>query len=813
MFQIYVGSALNTYLHGLMMTLIMVWAVGCGSCIGEMVISCLICGKVEGNIIKISDALYAMNSNELSDMEYREWQMIGNIVRNSHAFGINVSTTSGVVRGQAINVLNTSIYEFLGIPYAEPPVGDLRFAKPVPIEKPLNDIIDATQPGNSCMQIPPEDAHELWGNGTTSEDCLVLNIWTPIVGNNIPSKDSPLKPVMFWIYGGGLTSGSIFFHDYNGSVLATHDVLLVAPNYRLGPFGFIYGGDETAPGNVGFYDQLLALKWVRENIHLFGGDRDQITIFGQSAGSWSVSAHIVSPLSKGLFKRAIMESGSHMYYKERDVINTTEAILNGQHLAEQLKCNSSEHWLQCLRGVDAKEFLKYEALMTYPVEGTEFLPISEQKAFETKNFSSDIDLLAGVTSDEGSGISSHIFHHIKNITVDGFKELVTETNHIYHGLDAENVTQFYLKNVDAEDPGAIEQAFDEFISDLLFKCPTYLFAKQFAKSVQVQNASNKNVYLYELTFESEFVANVTGCRPGMVCHSADVPFVFGIPFIIPEHFTREEIFFSQELMKMWTNFAKTGNPDKIWPKLLDNNEISVRDLNPRNMSRTVFIIFCVGFANSIDVNTTSGVVRGLTIDVLNTSVDQFLGIPYAEPPVGALRFAKPVPIKQPSKEIIDATAPGNSCLQTEFAKSSPTLDVFNTVINSELNLIQSEDCLVLNIWTPHTRINRSMKGLPLKPVMFWIHGGGLIGGSIFMADYNGSVLTTNDVILVATNYRLGPFGFLYGDREDTPGNVGLYDQLLALKWVRDNIHLFGGDKDQITIFGQSAGSWSVSAHI
>ena len=83
-----------------------------------------------------------------------------------------------------------------------------------------------------------------------------------------------------------------------------------------------------------------------------------------------------------------MESGSHMYYKERDVINTTEAILNGQHLAEQLNCNSSENWLQCLRGVDAKEFLKYEALMTYPVEGTEFLPISEQKAFETKNFSS-----------------------------------------------------------------------------------------------------------------------------------------------------------------------------------------------------------------------------------------------------------------------------------------------------------------------------------------------------------------------------------------------------------------------------------------
>ena len=113
------------------------------------------------------------------------------------------------------------------------------------------------------MQIPPEDAHELWGNVTTSEDCLVLNIWTPNVQNNSPSKDSPLKPVMFWIYGGGLSGGSIFSTSvYNGSVLATHDVLLVSTNYRLGSFGFLYGEEVSAPGNVGLFDQLLALKWV-----------------------------------------------------------------------------------------------------------------------------------------------------------------------------------------------------------------------------------------------------------------------------------------------------------------------------------------------------------------------------------------------------------------------------------------------------------------------------------------------------------------------------------------------------------------------
>ncbi|CAG2113531.1 unnamed protein product, partial [Medioppia subpectinata] len=113
---------------------------------------------------------------------------------------------------------------------------------------------------------------------------------------------------MFNIHGGGLSIGSSFtFPGANGSILATHDVVFASTNYRLGQLGFLYGDREDAPGNVGFYDQLLALKWVRENAHQFGGDKDQITILGGSAGSWSVSAHILSPLSKGLFKRAIME--------------------------------------------------------------------------------------------------------------------------------------------------------------------------------------------------------------------------------------------------------------------------------------------------------------------------------------------------------------------------------------------------------------------------------------------------------------------------------------------------------------------------
>ncbi|CAG2177880.1 unnamed protein product, partial [Oppiella nova] len=256
----------------------------------------------------------------------------------------DVKTTSGVVRGQTIQVLNTNVFQFLGIPYAEPPVGAL------------------------------------------SEDCLILNIWTPNVGNNNSSKPTPLKSVMFWIHGGGFVWGSSDM--FNGGPLATHDVVVVAINYRLGYFGFLYGEREDAPGNQGLYDQLLALQWVRDNIHAFGGDRNQITIFGESAGSWSVSAHILSPLSKGLFKRAIMQSGAHMYNKDRDVISKSEALKEGKQKAKDLGCSESEDWVQFLRNVNPRELVDGNKPVTFPVFGTEFLPLSAQKAFQTNQFNS-----------------------------------------------------------------------------------------------------------------------------------------------------------------------------------------------------------------------------------------------------------------------------------------------------------------------------------------------------------------------------------------------------------------------------------------
>ncbi|CAG2111533.1 unnamed protein product, partial [Medioppia subpectinata] len=542
---------------------------------------------------------------------------------------IDAPKVHGVVRGRTLHVLDTNVDQFVGIPYAEPPVGKHRFAKSEPITKPFPDIIDATKVKNSCMQNANPMPH-IPGTGM-SEDCLVLNIWT----SDVKAK----KPVMFWIHGGGLTYGTIFQEWYNGSALATNDVVVVSVNYRLGPFGFLYGDREDAPGNVGFYDQLLGLKWVRENIHLFGGDRDQITIFGESAGSQSVSAHILSPLSKGLFKRAILESGAHMFNKDRDLVNKTEGISQGKNIAKQLKCNETEDWIQCLRRADAKDILKYATNMfTFPVLGTEFLPISARQAFDEKKFNTDIDLIAGITQNEGIGFVPILVAHPEHMTLTDFHNGVKAIDSLgFHNINIPKVTEHYLKGVNTSDPAALRTALGAVIGDIILICPTYLFAKRFAQTVK----ESQRVYFYELLYASNNFGKQMACdvKTMGICHGMDVPFVFGLPLIHPNDYTPEDIYYSNVVIKMWTKFATDGHMDSDWPQLLNDDPSGapkVHGLDPKDLRLVLK-----------DPFHETWVVRGRTLHVLDTNVDQFLGIPYAEPPVGKLRFAKPEPISKP----------------------------------------------------------------------------------------------------------------------------------------------------------------------
>ena len=202
---------------------------------------------------------------------------------------------------------------FYGIPFAQPPVGELRFKRPVPIRG-WDGVLNATQMPNTCSQVASKlfgnfDGEEMWNPNTlVSEDCLYLNIWVP--EHLINDSGRRTAKVLFWIYGGGFFSGTSTLDIYDGRILAgEHDVVVVSVQYRVGPLGFLYFGSEDAPGSMGLLDQNLALKWVYDNVRAFGGDPEGITLFGESAGSVSCSYHLLSPLSRPYIKHVILMSG------------------------------------------------------------------------------------------------------------------------------------------------------------------------------------------------------------------------------------------------------------------------------------------------------------------------------------------------------------------------------------------------------------------------------------------------------------------------------------------------------------------------
>ncbi|CDQ83391.1 unnamed protein product [Oncorhynchus mykiss] len=222
-----------------------------------------------------------------------------------------VTTRAGSLRGIRLPTPDRShVTAFLGIPFAEPPLGKKRFRKAEP-KKPWSGVFDASSYPNACYQFidtsfPGFQGSEMWNpNREMSEDCLYLNVW-------VPTSPRPHNlTVMVWIYGGGFYSGSSSLDVYDGRYLAhSEKVVVVSMNYRVGAFGFLaLPGSWEAPGNVGLLDQRMALQWIQNNIHVFGGNPKQVTIFGESAGAVSVGIHLLSPDSRPTFTRAILQSG------------------------------------------------------------------------------------------------------------------------------------------------------------------------------------------------------------------------------------------------------------------------------------------------------------------------------------------------------------------------------------------------------------------------------------------------------------------------------------------------------------------------
>jgi len=254
-----------------------------------------------------------------------------------------VQTESGAVIGKIEKLpYGKSVHEYLGIPYAEPPVGKLRFAAPKPL-KPWSGVKRATKFGASCPQ--PSVSYRgteinFTRSGGNIDDCLFLNVFVPA-----SVKPNDKMAVMVWIHGGAFAYGTA--SHYPAGVLATfNDVIVVSINYRLGILGFFNIPDTDYKGNYGMLDQVLALKWVQSNIARFGGDPNRVTIFGQSAGGMSVSLHLVSPLSKGLFHRAIMQSGASSSPLYCGKVTNKKQL---EVFAKRINCSLGPDLVDCVR--------------------------------------------------------------------------------------------------------------------------------------------------------------------------------------------------------------------------------------------------------------------------------------------------------------------------------------------------------------------------------------------------------------------------------------------------------------------------------
>ncbi|KAK5641623.1 hypothetical protein RI129_010170 [Pyrocoelia pectoralis] len=315
---------------------------------------------------------------------------------------LQVRTPLGDIRGSIIqSALGKSIFSFRGIRYAKAPVGELRFKPPIPAGK-WDGVYDATKDGPLCPQP---------GNITISEDCLLLNVYTTKLSS---AHHNPKRPVMFYIHPGGFYVFSAVSRWLGPRYFLDQDIVLVTINYRLASLGFISTGDHLAPGNNGLKDQVVALKWVKENIASFGGDPNLVTIMGYSAGGVSVGTHLVSPMSRGLFHRAIAKSD--LVFGQWPIGNHQFNLAQKQ--AQLVGCpdDTSENIITCLKTKSAKELA--DSLVGFAEYGDDpvliWTPVIEldfgQERFLTEhpirsvlngNFQK-VPIMAGITEEEFS---------------------------------------------------------------------------------------------------------------------------------------------------------------------------------------------------------------------------------------------------------------------------------------------------------------------------------------------------------------------------------------------------------------------------
>ena len=372
---------------------------------------------------------------------------------------------------------------------------------------------------------------------------------------------------MLWLYGGGFETGTIFSLASDVRYLAVlGDVVVVAVNYRLGPWGFLYAGTDDATGNMGLYDQQLGMKWIKENIEQFGGDPNSVTIFGESAGSMSVGAHLLSPLAAGLFKRAIMQSGAPNSYLGTE--SKEKSMSKTKYLAEHLNCSteSGAAIVKCLKSKTSDEILHISKTARgngqsfEPIYGEELMPIEPLEALKKGKFLQNIDLLFGTVSDEGALFVESLFPALspedKNptITVSKAKQYIQLMFMIFKEKYGSSVADFYVNGLKDSQKDLLRKAVGYGFGDYHIACPTVLFGRLYA----LYNKANR-AFAYRLTHPPA-IPVFPLCHGWMgVCHGDDVLILFGFPIKLRGiTFTEDDYRLSVDMIKTWSTFAKTG---------------------------------------------------------------------------------------------------------------------------------------------------------------------------------------------------------------------------------------------------------------
>nr|WCJ12950.1 carboxylesterase [Dendroctonus armandi] len=478
---------------------------------------------------------------------------------------------------------------FYGVRYGRSPVEELRFQSPQPAEA-WEGVFDATQEKGICFQVPGDFELE-------TEDCLLLNLYTPVV--DLQNNASAGLPVMFFIHGGGFVEGSgILSWGTGPQFFIEYGVVMVAINYRIGPFGYLSTGDEVIPGNVGSKDQILALQWVKENIRFFGGDPDKVTIFGQSAGAASISYLLLSPLAEGLFRAAILESGSALnpwaYQRDQvEITYQTAALLNAEFETNR---NSSD-LLRFLQSVPAKELdaasYSISQLLDNPgnlqiSKGFYWTPVIEaqheeafltQRQYEVFEFNGilRVPILIGFNAEESMFMLSGTFETTLKAYDENTRFLVPFDFHVEDQLMlteiGEEIKEFYSPDGELE---------DNILGGLQYHS-TQDFDKAVIKQAELA-ASFVPVYLYEFTYSGKMGNNPYKLEgSGAVRHGEEQNYIFNRWYSdeIPDNsdlskFPEADAQVRSRFLTLFTNFAKQLNPtpgpeevlqDIRWPRL------------------------------------------------------------------------------------------------------------------------------------------------------------------------------------------------------------------------------------------------------